>query len=36
MVCHVELANVGDCTLLLVLTLTREQHWGLVNNTSQH
>ena len=31
-----ELANVGDCTLLLVLTLTTEQHWGLVNNTSQH
>ena len=28
-----ELANVGDCTLLLVLTLTTEQHWGLVNTT---
>ena len=27
-----ELANVGDCPLLLVLTLTTEQHWGLVNN----
>ena len=31
-----ELANVGDCTLLLVLTLTTEQHWRLVNNTSKH
>ena len=33
---QVELANAGDCTLLLVSTLTTEQHWGLVNNTSQH